>query len=215
MKKSAFTLIELVFIIVVLGIITAVSVSRVDRDHRQDASTQILQDIRYTQHLALMDDKTDPFNASWQGSLWTIRFFNANNAWTYTIGSDADNGGNIGLAEAAIDPTNGNSLFDNNGVQAFGESSRIFLTQNFGITNIAFNNTATGAAGNSGVQHVAFDYMGRPHRGILANGGGNDYATIMQADLNITFTMADGVTTFSIIVEDQTGAAYIDGQDDS
>ena len=215
MQKSAFTMIELIFVIVVIGAVTGAAVSRADRDFRQDASTQILQDIRYTQHLALMDNKTDPFNTNWQSSLWTIQFNSRDGGtvWMYYIGSNIT-GTDFSQNETAVDPLNGNNFFDDNdGVQDPGESSRIFLTQNFGIVGISFNSTATGASGSNSAQHVGFDYMGRPHRGIV-NGGGNSYANIMHSDLNITFTMIDG-GTFNIIVEDQTGAAYIDGQEES
>jgi prepilin-type N-terminal cleavage/methylation domain-containing protein len=212
-NKSAFTMLELIFVIVALGIITSLAIPRLERDHLQDAAVQILQDIRYTQHLALMDDKTNPNNNNWQNSLWLIGFRNTGgNNWTYTIGSDMDGGGNIDRIESAIDPLNRKRMFGIDNIINPDESPRVFITTKFGVQNITFNNTPIGAAGNSNVQHLAFDYMGRPHRGILAGRGNNDYRTVMQDDLNITFTMSDN-QTFSIIVEDQTGHAYIVGQD--
>jgi len=59
-NKSAFTMIELILVIVVLGILAALAMPRVDRDSRQEAADNILSAIRYTQHLALMDNKTNP-----------------------------------------------------------------------------------------------------------------------------------------------------------
>lgn len=60
MKHPAFTMIELVFVIVVLGILSALAMPRIDRDLRQEAKDNILSSIRYTQHLALIDEKTNP-----------------------------------------------------------------------------------------------------------------------------------------------------------
>ena len=63
---KAFTMLELVFVIVVLGILAALALPRMDRDLRQEAKDNILSAIRYTQHLALMDNKTNPLDANWQ-----------------------------------------------------------------------------------------------------------------------------------------------------
>ena len=215
LNRKAFTMIELVFAIVVVGILAATALARLDRDHKQDAAVQILQDIRYTQHLALMDDKTNPRNVLWQKTLWLIQFNSRNSSttWMYYVASNRDAAGDIDTNEAAFDPVNGERLFDNNnGIQDSGESSRIFLTQNFGIKGIRFNTTDVGANSTSAAQHVAFDFMGRPHRGIF--GATNTYSKVMQEDLNITFTMSDD-QEFSIIIEEQTGYAYIDGQPNS
>ena len=193
--KLAFTMVELVFAIVVVGILAAVAIPRLDRDHTQDAAVQILQDIRYTQHLAVMDDKTNPtniVNINWQRAFWTIRFDQAAGNWRYGIVSDDGLNGAINPGEWAIDPVNGDSFFSFNNVEDAGESTRIFLTNNFGINNVDFAvgcTVITGSGVADGVRHIAFDYMGRPHKGIA--GATNNYSTIMQEDCNITFTMDD------------------------
>ena len=213
-NKLAFTMLELLFVIVALGIITSLAIPRLERDHLQDAAVQILQDIRYTQHLALMDDKTDPSKNNWQKSLWQIRFskFNNDTEWTYTIGANDDLGGNLDQDEAAIDPLNRKFMYGGDLTVENNESSRVFITKKFGIKDVAFSSTAIGATATAPTtsRHIGFDYMGRPHRKIFS--ATNDYHTVMQEDLNITFTMSDD-QTFSIIVEEQTGHAYIVGQE--
>ena len=72
--KKAFTMIELVFVIVVLGILAALALPRMDRDLRQEAKDNLLSDICYTQHLALTDNKTNPADPNWQSKLWKITF---------------------------------------------------------------------------------------------------------------------------------------------
>jgi prepilin-type N-terminal cleavage/methylation domain-containing protein len=47
-KRKAFTIIEAIMVIVVMGIIAAVAIPRLENDSRQEASDQILSDIRYT-----------------------------------------------------------------------------------------------------------------------------------------------------------------------
>ena len=56
MKKS-FTLLELVFVIVVIGILSATVIPSTKTNPLQEAATQLVSHIRYAQHLAMVDDK--------------------------------------------------------------------------------------------------------------------------------------------------------------
>jgi len=144
-----------------------------------------------------------------------IRFssFNGGTEWTYTIGANDDLNANLDKNESAIDPVNRKRMYGGNTIIDSDESPRVFITDKFGIKDVNFASTAIGATGNVNAnanRHIGFDYMGRPHRAIF--GATNDYHTVMQQDLNITFTMSDD-QKFSIIVEEQTGHAYIVGQE--
>jgi prepilin-type N-terminal cleavage/methylation domain-containing protein len=72
MKRSAFTMIELVMVIVVLGILAALAIPRLDSDIRQRSGDNILSAIRFTQQMALMDDVTDPRHSDWQRTFWRL-----------------------------------------------------------------------------------------------------------------------------------------------
>ncbi|MGD9717776.1 MAG: type II secretion system protein, partial [Sulfurimonadaceae bacterium] len=50
--KKAFTMLELVFVIVVIGILAAVIIPRMDRDNASEAAIELQSQIRYAQHLA-------------------------------------------------------------------------------------------------------------------------------------------------------------------
>jgi len=93
--KNAFTMLELVFVIIIIGILAALAVPRMERDVKQEAGDNILAAIRYTQHLALTDDKQSYNDPNWQQKLWLIRFETYGNKVIYKIGSDMDKGGNI------------------------------------------------------------------------------------------------------------------------
>ena len=216
-QTKAFTLLELVFVIVVLGILAALALPRMDRDLRQEAADNVLSAIRYTQHLALIDDKTNPFDANWQKELWQIRFSNLSGEWLYVIASNTDHLSNIDQNESAIDPVNGKYMHSGNASPADSdESPNIFLTHKYSISTVDFSNcnVLTGATGTSGtVQHIAFDHLGRPHRGVF--GATNTYDKVTHGDCNITFGFGGSPDPFSIIIKKETGYAYIDGQDDS
>ena len=69
--KNAFTMLELVFVIVVLGIIAAIAMPRIDRDRTQEAADSILADIRYAQHMAMADYRQQSIGTNanqWQRS---------------------------------------------------------------------------------------------------------------------------------------------------
>ena len=205
LKKPAFTMLELVFVIVVLGILAAMAIPRMDRDLRQGAKDNILAAIRFTQHLALVDNKTDPTDPNWQRKLWTIRFSDAsdNLATFYTVSSDADASGTIIKNETAIDPTDGKFMYNANADTTIGddESPNIFIGKHYGISTMSF------AGGCSAAQkHIAFDHLGRPHNGVET--ATNDYGTYMTTDCNITIAFIDtSITPLTITVASETGYA--------
>jgi len=212
-QTKAFTMIELVFVIVVLGILAALALPRLERDLRQEAADNILSAIRYTQHLALNDNKTNPFDANWQQKLWAIRFTaSANNEGTfYTVSSDEDSSATVNKSETAIDPTNGKYMYNTSGATVgidADESPNIFIGKKYGINSIAFSG---GCAANQ--QHIAFDHKGRPHNGIGT--ATNDYSKYMLSDCNITIGSVDNFTPIVITIATETGYAYIVGQEDS
>jgi len=199
---KAFTMLELVFVIVVLGILASLALPRMDRDLRQEAKDNILAAIRYTQHLALNDDKTDPTDNTWQKKLWQIRFATSNitnKAFFYTVSSDADKDGSVDPEETAIDPANGKYMYNANADTDIGsdESPNIFIGKTYGIDSIEFN------GGCDNVKHIAFDHLGRPHTGI--GGASHDYSKYMTSDCTIEFGFADGSTPLIVTIATETG----------
>ena len=212
--KKAFTMIELVFVIVVLGILAIMAIPRLDRDLRQEAADNILSAIRYTQHLALNDDKTNPQIQDWQKSLWTIRF--SSDGDHYTIGSDMDREGNIDKSEAAIDPLNGKYMYNNSATPQNDESPNIFLNKKYGITGIKITSGCrTSKDTAKSTLHIAFDNLGRPFRGVSS--ATNNYDRYINQDCRLTFTAPNAFPGDPLIIQisQETGYAYLIGQEDS
>jgi len=207
-------MIELVFVIVVLGILAALAIPRLERDLRQEAVDNVLSAVRYTQHLALMDDKISPTDNSWQETLWKITFTSGSNAY-YTISSDTDKNGAVSKTECTIDPANGKYMYNSNGAfSGIGtdESPNIFLAHNYGINSIVPSGGCTSS-------QIAFDHYGRPHVGFPVNSlggslGTNDYHSYMNSDCSLTFSFTDTtLTSFTLVITRETGYAYIVGQE--
>jgi len=224
--KLAFTMIELVFVIVVLGILAAMAMPRVERDLRQEAADNILSAIRYTQHLALMDNVVDPTNLSWQQKFWSFgKSGCSDNGIYYYIASDTDMDAGIGIdvEEAAIDAANGGWMNGVNGApceatlagQVFADGTRpsknIFLTKKYGI--IEDDATMFGSCAGA-TTYIGFDYLGRPHGGF-ADSGSPNYSSILAADCNLTFSFQDGSPNLVITIKKETGYAFIVGQPNS
>ena len=209
MKHSlAFTMIELVFVIVILGILAALAIPRMDRDLRQGAKDNILSAIRYTQHLALVDDKTDPTIDDWQKKLWQIRFSTSpsnNKAFFYTVSSDINTNDAVSKDETAIDPANGKHMYNVGGDTDIDadESPNIFIGKKYGIKRMDFN-------GGCSAQHIAFDNLGRPHNGL--GSATNNYSQYMASDCSITVSFIDtDITPLIITIATETG--YVSAED--
>ena len=210
-------MIELVFVIVVLGILASLAMGRMDRDLKQEASETILSHIRLTQQLALRDNKhRSDYNGNWQRAYWNIQFRTCSNGnWSYRVGSNIglESGGANAIArnESAINPTDGKYLWSANCDNlANNESPTVHLSKKYGITNVVRSN----ACGNG---QIVFDYLGRPHTDTNYNSP--DFSKIMTNDCNLTFTLStdqdnDGNNdTFIITTEKETGHAFIVGQE--
>ena len=123
--KKAFTLVELVFVVVVIGILAFALWPTKQPTQAFEAARQIVAHIRYTQHLALNDDKfathtdgTDSIAIDWYKRLWRITFSdtakvsnctNDTNGWRYAVyqnitGDLSDSGQPNGEIEVAMNP---------------------------------------------------------------------------------------------------------------
>ena len=226
-NKSAFTMIELVFVIIVLGILASLAMGRMERDLKQEASETILSHIRLAQQLALSDNKhldnsitTD--RNKWQDSYWRFEFsnceFDGDVKPIYAVGSGKLDNGDLSKERSAINPVNGKYLFGSctASSNASDVSEDVFAGQHFGIKNMKLTRCYKDSDTTPRGGHFGFDYLGRLHVavGSYDNIGTDYFDEIATRDCNLTVTMSDE-TTFSIIIENETGHSYIEGQDNS
>jgi type II secretory pathway pseudopilin PulG len=206
-------MLELVMVIIVIGILATLAMPRIKRDIRQEAADNILSAIRYTQHLALVDDKTDPFDTSWQKKFWTIRFTTSStnpDSSYYIITSDTNKNNASSKNESAIDPANGKYMYNSSGFFASlgsNESPNIFIGRKYGINRLDLS-------GGCDHKHIAFGHLGRPYKNIRDLT--NKFESYMTTDCNLTFGFRNNnIDDLSIIIKKETGYAYIDRQPDS
>ena len=177
--KKAFTLIELVFVIVVIGILAAFMIPSTRTNPAVDAAIQLESHIRYTQHLAMIDDKFDANNTRWYRNLWKIDF--AGNQ--YDIVNDNFING-ISTPVFASEPLTQDVM------------QNIDLNADFGVTITASLGCGT---------DISFDHLGRPIIGDLNAivGINTVYAGLLNAPCDINLT--NGADTATIRIENETG----------
>lgn len=219
--KKAFTMMELVFVIVVIGILAAVVMPRTGSNRLNEAAIQVVSHIRYTQHLAIVDDKFDVSDADWYKERWQIMFANtagSGNTWSYMIFSDSLGGstGTPDVNEHAVNPLD-NSKFLSGGYSAGNiaynnpkATRELNIGKEYGITNVSFS---ANCEVNS--KRIAFDYLGRPlydgaHLLDSAYRDGANSRLIQFSSGNpCTITLTNSEGSVNIAIEPETGYAHI------
>jgi len=177
--KKAVTLIELIFVIVIIGILSAVIAPSFTRPTLVEAANQVVSHIRYTQHLAMIDNKFNPTDEFWYRERWKIQFGKSktrtrhtNDEYAYSIYSDkiGFSGGHSGkpnLTEMAKNPLNSSQYLSGGFSGSLHyKDKRAMKTLNigikYGIRDVKFKNGCSRGTG------IAFDYLGRPIRGDIS-----------------------------------------------
>ena len=180
--KKAFTMIELVFVLVVIGILAAAIIPRMRTNPVQEAAIDLVSKIRYTQHLAMSDDKYER-TGKWYRNRWQIVFTDN----TYSI----EHKNNDDSYDYAKDPLNRKDI---DAVKLKGLNALVL------------------EGGCAGKSIISFDYLGRPLIGSLSltnfayTASGNDGA-LLNATCNIKLTNGD--ETAYIDISKETGYARI------
>ncbi|CAA6803526.1 MAG: Putative periplasmic ATP /GTP-binding protein [uncultured Campylobacterales bacterium] len=198
MPKKAFTVIEIVFIVVIMGIIGYIATPKLlSKNNIKEASKQVLLHMKHTQQLALQDELYNPNEPDWYKKRWSIQFKKCRDSddFFYIIFSNLDKGFNIDQDdEPATDPLNGRSLYNNGNCRTIQEknSPNVLLTEKFDIQDTFTNTCGLGAT-------LTFDKLGRLH-------GGNKelYSNLITDDCNITFYDSKD-NNFTISIKKETG----------
>ena len=225
--KKAFTMIELVFVIVVISILAVTILPSTKTNHLREAAVQLVSHIRYTQHLAMIDDKYDVNRKDTAGSIiwykdrWQIVFSNSiytDNAWAYSIFSDTYGNsvhrGDAQESEVAKNPENSQQIMTGGYSSThaldykngnFKGMKKLNIGKSYGVTNVSFGKNCNSS------QRIAFDYLGRPLQGDVSSMHNPYNTTGTQRLLTgiCTITLSDGINSEVISIVPETGYTYI------
>ena len=237
--KKAFTLVELIFVVVVIGILAFALWPTKQPTQALEAARQIVAHIRYTQHLALNDDKfathidtggTDSIAKDWYKRLWRITFSNLTadkdckiGGWRYAVYQNiagdllSDSGQPNGTIEAARNPAQAGKVLSAcySGLST-NTSDELNLSQTYKIKKIDFSEFAEGGK----IQGIIFDELGRAYPSgdfsqAYNNGkqfklGNNELGNNSYG--RITLSAKDG-SVAKILVFAETGYACVENVD--
>ncbi|MDD3855513.1 type II secretion system protein [Sulfurimonas sp.] len=227
--KKAFTMMELVFVIVVIGILAAVVMPRTGSNRLNEAAIQVVSHIRYTQHLAMIDDKFDSADNDWYRLRWQIKFSKvggSDNKWAYAIFSDADVGsghdGNPNDNETAVNPLDNSKKLTGgySGTIEYGDSKatkELNLGHSYSVEDIDLVGGCN--ISNDGKKRISFDYLGRlmyenpKDLDSSYKAGAINRLVISQCRIEICTvsdcTAATSEQKVTIAIEPETGYAHI------
>lgn len=214
--RRGFTVIEIIFVVTIVAILIGIAAPRLlQKDDLSLAADQVINHIRYTQHLALMEDRFDPNNNLWFREGWQIAFHRntgSNGKWAYSVFVD-QNGNrnpNVSLNELASHPLDRNKLmtggFDTLELGDPRVDEKLCIECAYDVT-LAFD-----FPNNS--YRLAFDELGRPYTGYSNNNPptliqlnpASDRTWLTQTG-HITITHQSGDTA-RICIEPETGYTH-------
>ena len=210
MNKKAFTLIELVFVIVIAGILMTIAIPRFKKSDINKAAEQIASHIRYTQHLAMQDDKFDPNDSNWYKKRWGIFFTEANicggKSIRYTVYADSSGnstGNPNSINEVAPDPEDNSIRMTGGWSSGSGGAycnEKYDLGKRFGITSINFQQSCSGA------KTIIFDEIGRPY--TKTSSYNSPYSNLLRSDCKIKISTK--LKNKTITIAKETGYVSVD-----
>lgn len=210
--KKAFTMLELVFVIVVVGILSFMAASRFERNTLQEAADQVVGHIRYTQHLAMINDKFISTDATWYKTRWQIIFSTSatytNGKISYSIFSDmaGSHTGQADISEIAKNPLDNSKLLSGGYAGTFYTSdSRATKEMNIGNKYGIDTYSLSGGCANS---RISFDYLGRPITGDSSTSTAA-YITSRIIKTQCRVTLQSGTNAIVIAIEPETGFTHI------
>lgn len=211
--KKAFTLLELVFIIIIIGILIVAIIPKIQTNPVREAAIQLVSHIRYTQHLAMMDDKFDSTNPEWYKTMWQIRFTNgsggSDDMIAYAIFSDWKNThtSHPEFDELAKDPLTGDVITGGvtNSIHYLddGVYSKANLGATYNIQDIDFS-----ASCNNSMR-ISFDHLGRPNNKQLSTSTSLTHALSQLITQTCSITICS-VSDCNLATEDQKTTILIE-----
>jgi prepilin-type N-terminal cleavage/methylation domain-containing protein len=182
--KKAFTMIELIFVLIIIGILSIVIIPNYNTNSLQDAAVQLVTHLRYTQHLAIVNDKYNSTDSKWYKERWQLVFSSStytggSDIWAYTIFSDTagNHTGDASESEIAHNPQNPIQLMtggygDPQSIDirdnGFKGMKKLNIGKSYGIIGDNTDLKAVKLHGGCNYNRIVFDYLGRPLKGNLS-----------------------------------------------
>ena len=160
-NKRSFSLIELIFAILLISIITTFTFTKVKVSDIDIATQKLLLYLNYTRYIANIDNKFDIDNLSWKMKLWTLKFQRCNKSiggLYYVIYSDESGGtAHYKKSDCLKEPLNNKYIYSSSScTNKFDQSKYTLLTKEFHITKVEISCNSSSSLGQ-----ISFGYDGK------------------------------------------------------
>jgi type II secretory pathway pseudopilin PulG len=205
-KQKSFSLLELIFTIVLVGIITTYFIPKNNFSNLQQASNKIILYLKYTRYIAMIDNKFNTQDDMWFKERWTLKFQNCSKkvgGLYYVIFSDINHRGSPNKkTECLKDPVSNKYLYSNYDCEAsYDESKYILLTKEYGITNVDISCNSTSTIGQ-----ISFGNDGKVYSRLGTNPGDINKYEIKETCFIKLYDKNENQIT--IAIEPETGFIY-------
>lgn len=145
MNKKSFSLLELIFVLTLITIITAsfysnTSFEKLKDDNIDIATNRLVLYLKQTRYQALLDDKKELDEQKWHKKRWTLKFFECDKSIGgiyYVIYSDENLKGHPNKSESLKDALSNKYIYSSNScVNSYDTSKYVLLTKVFGIQKV-------------------------------------------------------------------------------
>ncbi|RDX33904.1 type II secretion system protein [Arcobacter sp. HD9-500m-PIT-SAG02] len=201
-SKKSFSLLELLFIIVIIAIVSLSFFPKRIKSDLNQAANKIIIHLKNTRHQAMIDNKFNHDDDFWFRERWTLKFQNCQKSiggLYYVVYSDNNHGGHINKSETLKDSLTQKWLYSNYDCQASSnESKDILLTKKYGVTKVymSCNNTNT-------IGQLSFGYEGQVYT-KLGTKSHDTYKYLLKATCNISLFDKNN-NKVTILIEPNTG----------
>ena len=202
MAKKSFSLIEIIFSITLIALISSQILHKNTFSNLQLAANKIIIHLKLTRYTAMLDNKYKTNDSLWFRERWTMKFQNCSKkvgGIYYVIYSDKNHGGGINKTETLKDLLTDKYLYSNYDCKASAnESKYILLTKEYGVTNIDISCNSTSTNGQ-----ITFDHNGVAYSRISTKSDEKDKYKIKSRCYIKLFDIDNNSQT--IVIEGNTG----------
>jgi hypothetical protein len=149
--KRSFSLIELIFVIILISILTSQFIPKNNISNLNMAVDKLILYLKYTRYIAMLDNKYDLKDGMWFKERWTLKFQKCSQSiggLYYVVFSDKNHKGSPNKNECLKDPVTNKYLYSHWDCEAGSDESKyILLTKEFGVTNIQVSCNSTSTLG--------------------------------------------------------------------
>ncbi len=199
---KALTLLELVFVIFLLSLISFMVIPKIKDQDLQVATSRLVLYLKQTRYQAMINDMYSLDDPLWHKKRWSLKFFSCNKnveGLYYIIYSDKNKTGKIKKTHTLKDPLDKKYLYSFHTCKETKDSSKyVLLTQEFNIKEVNVSCNKTKSLGQ-----ISFGSDGRVYS-RLSNKKGEHYKYEIKKPCLITLVHKNGDSR-TIIVENSTG----------